>query len=290
MWVVKFMLFSFYFLKESTRVFDRTELLTFFQANPNVSIERRGDDKDFVYHHPVLDFYAHFILSSKSAIPHLERLNPKYLDVNFRVEFDIKLPTYCVELVLDIAEELARMFKFFVYNESYENVVAFRKNTIVKTFELWKNAYKNKKEEEIAKYSRIDSASLAQIYNYILRKPKLEVLLDKAKVKIPNYFFMRTDKSRTAFVCMSWNGTTPFIIPPGVDILYFDDPKYRKYIAMSELSIKADKMMKVIDGYSNIRMVDVKTVNKFRKMIVKTKFAPLTVELKEIELNNILDI
>ncbi len=284
------MLFKFYFLKEGTRVFDRTELLTFFQANPNISMDRKGDDRDFIYHHPILDFTAHFILSSKSAIPHLERLNPRYLDVNFRVEFDIILPTYCVELVLDIAEELAKMFKFYIYNESYEDVVAFRKNTIVKTFELWKNAYKNKNEEEISKFSRIDSASLAQIYNYILRKPKLEVLLDKTKINIPNYFFMRTDKSRTAFVCMSWDGTTPFIIPPGIDILYYDDTKYKKYIAMTELVLKGEKYMKIIDGYSNIKMVDIKSVNKLKKLIMKTKFAPLTVELKEIHIADILDI
>ncbi|MDE6945836.1 MAG: hypothetical protein K2P14_01495 [Anaeroplasmataceae bacterium] len=284
------MLFKFYYLKEGTRVFDRTDLLTFFQANPNITQERNGDNRDFTYHHPILDFDAHFILSSKSAIPHLERLNPKYFDVNFRVEFDITLPTYFVELILDIAEEIAKMFKFSVYNESYEDVVTFRKNTLAKTFTIWKNAYKNKNEEDIAKFSRIDSSSLSQIYNYILRKPKLEVLLDKSKVQISDYFFMRTDKSRIAYVCMSWDGNAPFIIPPGIDVLYFSDPKNPKYVAMSELVIKADKLLKTIDGYGTIRMVDIKSVGKLKKIISKTKFAPLTAELREVKLTEILDI
>lgn len=284
------MLFKFYYLKEGTRVFDRTELLTYFQANPNITLERNGENRDYTYHHPILDFDAHFIVSSKSAIPHLERLNPKYFDVNFRVEFDIKLPTYCVELILDIADEIAKMFKFSVYNESYEDVVTFRKNTLAKTFDIWKNAYKNKNEDEIASYNRIDPALLSQIYNYILRKPKLEVLLDRNKVQISDYFFMRSDKSRTAFVCMSWDGNDPFIIPPGIDILFFNDPKNPKYISMQELAIRADKLMKMIDGYGNIRMVDMKSIGKLRKIIVKSKFAPLTVELKEIKLSNILDI
>ncbi|MCM1130071.1 MAG: hypothetical protein NC310_03470 [Roseburia sp.] len=284
------MQFKFYYLKEGTRVFDRTELLTYFQSNPNVTLEKNGDNRDYTFHHPILDFDAHFILSAKSAIPHLERLNPKYFDVNFRVEFDIKLPTYCVELILDIADEIAKMFKFAVYNESYENVVAFRKNTLAKTFDIWKNAYKNKNEEEIASFSRIDSASLSQIYNYILRKPKLEVLLDGNKVQISDYFFMRADKSRTAFVCMSWDGENPFIIPPGIDILYYKDSKAPKYVAMQELVLKADKLLKIIDGYGNIRMVDGKAIGKLRKIITKSKFAPLTVELKEIKLKNILDI
>lgn len=284
------MQFKFYFLKEGTRVFDRTELLTYFQANSNVTLEKNGENRDYTYHHPILDFDAHFILSSKSAIPHLERLNPKFFDVNFRVEFDIKLPTYCVELILDMADEIAKMFKFSVYNESYEDVITFKKNVLVKTFDLWKNAYKNKNEEEIAGYSRIDSALLSQIYNYILRKPKLEVLLDRNKVQLSDYFFMRTDKSRSAFVCMAWDGENSFIIPPGIDILYYCDSKVKKYIAMQELSLKADKLFKIIDGYSNIRMVDDKSVGKLKKIILKSKFAPLTVELKEIKLKDILDM
>jgi hypothetical protein len=37
-------------------------------------------------------------------------------------------------------------------------------------------------------------------------------------------------------------------------------------------------------------MVDVKSVPKLRKILVKSKFAPLTVELKEIQLKDILDV
>lgn len=284
------MLFRFYFLKEGTRVFDRTELLTFFQANPNVEMGKKGEDRIYHYHHPVLDFDASFILSSKSVVPHLERLNPKFYDVNFRVEFDILLPTYSVELILDMAEEIARMFKFAVYNESYEDVVPFRKNLLAKTFDIWKGAFKNKNEDEVARFSRIDSTSLSEIYNYILRKPKLEVLLDKDKIQISDYFFLRTDKSRTAFICMKWDGTSPFILPPGVDIFYYEDNKTDKYIALAELTARAEKLFKSIDGYGSLKMVDGKCVGKLRKIITKTKFAPLTVELKEIKLNQILDV
>ena len=59
---------------------------------------------------------------------------------------------------------------------------------------------------------------------------------------------------------------------------------------MDELSSKADKFLKPIDGYGSIKMVDGKSVNKVKKIITKNKFAPLTVELKEINLNEILDI
>ena len=284
------MLFAFYFLKEGTRVFDRTELLTYFQANPNITMSKRGDDRIYHYHHPVLGFDADFILTSKSVVPHLERLNPKFYDVNFKVEFDILLPSYSVDMLLDISEEISKMFKFAVYNESYEDVIPFRKNILAKTFEHWKNAYKNKHEDDVAKYSRIDSTSLSEIYNYILRKPKLEVLLDKDKIQISDYFFLRTEKSRTAFICMQWDGSSPFILPPGVDIFYYQDNKHNKYIALAELVGRAEKLFKSIDGYGTLKMIDGKNVGKLKKIITKTKFAPLTVELREIKLTNILDV
>ena len=72
--------------------------------------------------------------------------------------------------------------------------------------------------------------------------------------------------------------------------LYFNEPKNKKYIAMTELQVKADKLLKTIDGYGNLRMVDVKSVPKLRKILTKSKFAPLTVELKEIKLKDILDV
>ena len=284
------MLFTFYFLKEGTRVIDRTELLTYFQANPNVTMSKRGDDRIYHYHHPILGFDADFVLTSKSVVPHLERLNPKFYDVNFKVEFDILLPTYSVELILDIAEEISKMFKLAVYNESYEDVAPFRKNMLARTFDIWKSAYKNKHEDEVAKYSRIDATSLAEIYNYILRKPKLEVLLDKDKIQISDYFFLRTEKSRTAFICMKWDGNTPFILPPGVDIFYYEDNKYSKYIALAELVGISEKLFKSIDGYGTLRLIDSINVGKLKKIITKTKFAPLTVELKAIKLTHILDV
>lgn len=59
---------------------------------------------------------------------------------------------------------------------------------------------------------------------------------------------------------------------------------------MDELVLKAEKLFKTIDGYGSIRMVDAKSMGKLKKIIQKTKFAPLTVELREIYLNEILDI
>lgn len=282
--------FRFYFLKEGTRIYEKSDLITFFQSNPNVTMEKRLDDRIFIYHHPILNFKARFIMTSKSCIPHLERLNPKYFDVNFLVEFNILLPTYAVELILDIVEDLVKLFKFHIYNQAYEDVSPFRRSMMIKAFDAWKRAYKDNHEEEIAAYNRLDPQTISQVYGYLLRKAKLEILLDKNKVIISNYFFLHAERSRTAFVAISWDGYSPFILPPAVDILYLDDGKCTKYIPMSEILQKAEKLFRPIDGYGIIQMMDVKNTKKFHKILTKDKFAPLTAELKVLSMDKILDI
>ncbi len=282
--------FRFYFLKEGTRIYEKSDLITYFQANSNITEEKRHDDRIYTFHHPILNFEARFIMTSKSCVPHLERLNPKYFDVNFFVEFSILLPTYSVEIILDIIEELVKQFKFYVYNQAYEDVSPFRRAMMIKAFEAWKRAYKDNHEDEIAMYNRLDPQTISQVYGYLLRRAKLEILLDKNKVVISNYFFLHAQRSRTAFVAISWDGYSPFILPPAVDILFLDDGKVSKYIPMAEVLQKAEKLFHPIDGYGIIQMMDIKNTKKLHKILTKDRFAPLTAELKKLSMDKILDI
>ena len=59
---------------------------------------------------------------------------------------------------------------------------------------------------------------------------------------------------------------------------------------MSEVLTKAEKLFKPIDGYGIIQMMDIKNTKKLHKILTKDKFATLTVELKPLSLEKILDI
>ena len=281
--------FRLYFLQEGTRTYDKSDLITYFKANSSITSEKEGDNRVFTFHHPILNFEARFIMTAISCVPRLEKLNPKFFDVNFMLEFNILLPTYSAEIVFDMVEDIIKMFKFYVYNEAYQDVIPFRKSFMIKTFESWKRAYKDDNEDEIANYNRLDPQTLSQVYNYLLRQKKLEIFLDPSVV-ISNYYFLRTDRSRSAFVTIKWDGESPFILPPAVDVLYLNDGKTSRYLPMSEVLQKTEKLFKPIDGYGVIQMMDAKNVKKFHKILVKEKFAPLIAELKFLPLENILDI
>ena len=122
------------------------------------------------------------------------------------------------------------------------------------------------------------------------KQKRLELTLEDQKVTVSKYSFYKAEKSRTAFIAVKWDGFSPFVLPPAVDILVLEDSKSYKYIAVSELMLKAKKLFTIIDGYGDISVVDQSNTKKLYKVLTKEKFAPLSVKLEELTLNNILDI
>ncbi|MBR6071747.1 MAG: hypothetical protein IKP77_02805 [Acholeplasmatales bacterium] len=286
--------FQLYFLKEGTRVYEKADLITLLSATPNITAPEMNNKTGkyvFTYRHTVLDFEAKIIISDKSVVPHLERLNSRFYDVNVYVEFDVLSPNYAVEILLDIVQEIASKFDFKIYVESFVyDVKPFRRAEIIKNFNSWKRAYADKHPEELSKYCKLDSQAISLVYGYLQKKKRLEITFDTSKVQISDYVFLHTEKSRSAFVAIKWDGEKQFILPPAVDLMILDDGKVNRYISMSEIMMKAEKVFKPIDGYGSIQIVDAKCIKKLHKLLVKERFSPPYVELKQLPLENIKDI
>ena len=285
--------FRFYFLKEGTRIYEKTDLITYLVANPNITpSERNGASGPlvFTYHHHVLNFEAKFVMSDKAVIPHIEKLSPKYFDVNFYVEFDVLLSDYACEILLDIIEEICKRFRFLVFNQALEDVISFRRPYLIKTFSSWKKAYADRYPEAVAKFNNLDPQALSMVYGYLQKRKRLELTMENDKINITNYIFLHTDKSRSAYVGIKWDGEHAFILPPAVDIMLLDDGKVLRYIPMAEIMSKAEKMFQPIDGYGDIQLLDQKYTKKLHKILSKEKFAPLAAKLDLLSIDRILDI
>ena len=122
------------------------------------------------------------------------------------------------------------------------------------------------------------------------KQKRLELTLEDQRVSVSKYTFYKAEKSRTAFIAIKWDGYSAFVLPPAVDILVLEDSKTVKFVAISELMLKAKKLFTIIDGYGDISILDNANTKKLYKILTKEKFAPLSVKLEELTLNNILDI
>ena len=80
------------------------------------------------------------------------------------------------------------------------------------------------------------------------------------------------------------------ILPKDCDILYLNDGKTSKYIAMNEIFAKTEKLFIPIDGYGNIMLLEEKAIKKLHKLLLKERFAPLHEEIIPFGMEKILDV
>lgn len=282
------MKFRYYFFKENTRIYDKAELLTYLEAQPFMTLYQDSDVKVAKYHNTVINMDAEFILNTKSIVPNIQKLNPKYVDLNIYVEFDVLNNTYKVNKIIDMIEVICRRFDFFVYNEYFEDVLSFKRQTMIRVFELVKNGYKKKYEEKFMSYSRLDKESLDQIYSFLEVKSQIDNIED---YNVLNYCFLRENETRKVYVGMDLDLSRPFILPPCVQLVRFQNEGEVSVISAAEFKKKIQKFMGLVDArLYDVYMVEEKYFKKVKKIILKTKFDKVKVELKEVPFTLVLDL
>lgn len=233
------MKFRYYFFKEGTRVYDKAELLTYLEAQPYMRLLQEGAIKVAKYHNTVINMDADFIFNTKSIVSNIQRLDPKYLDLNIYVEFDVLNNTYKVSKIVDMIEVICKRFDFSVYNEYFEDVSPFKRSLLINAFELVKVGYKKKYEEEFMNYSRLDKESLASIYSFLEIKDQIQNL---DGYDFLNYVFFKENESRRVYVGVDMDLKKPFVIPPCVKLVRIDTGTSRIIVSYEDLKKKIDNI------------------------------------------------
>ena len=127
------------------------------------------------------------------------------------------------------------MFSLVVTIDSKEKKVLLDPQVVSRGFIYMKDS------EELTKYCKLDSQAISLVYGYLQKKKRLEITYDTSKVQVSDYVYLHTEKSRSAFIAIRWDGEKQFILPPAVDLLMLDDGKVNRYISMSEIMMKAEK-------------------------------------------------
>ncbi len=286
------MLFRYYFFKEGSRNYEVVDLLSYFKANPYISVIPKSEYTTVArYHNTILDFKADFILSNKSIVYGIERLNPAYIDTCLYVEFDVLSPTYDVELVINICEDICKMFNFYIYSDPFEDVCSFKKNLMIRAFEVVKRAYKQKEPKTVAEYHKAEPEVLTLVYDYLLQKNILEDLLEEDKINVPKIKFYAVEGKRKVYTSIDVSADVPFVFPTFVDMIHVLTSNGYIFISAEEFMQKTKKYFRHIESSTNnLKYVTSKEMKKIAKILTKYSFSPLILELQEVEFKKVLDI
>ncbi|HBT59481.1 MAG TPA: hypothetical protein DEA45_01500, partial [Acholeplasmataceae bacterium] len=82
-------MFVLHFFKEKSRSFDYERILSFFDEiaeSELAPVDENSSEVRILYRHPILKSKADFVITKKSTVTDIYKLDPHYLDVNFRIE------------------------------------------------------------------------------------------------------------------------------------------------------------------------------------------------------------
>lgn len=285
--------FILHFFKEKTRQFDYERLLSFFNDVPEATIIDTDDASSelrIAYRHPILKSSADFVVSRRSTVQDIYKLDPHFLDVNFRLEVPLLTPTYSSNIIFEITQKLCKEFNFSTYNALYEDVMPFRFEVVSRGFEIAKQNFKDKFSYQLDNYYSYPQIKLNECLKYVNEQYDLHRYYKEQNVYVPNYFVVVDEQNKVHFT-MEWAENTRTLFPPHIDFIYYRSGLETSVLPYDEVMAKIEKYTTNVPGFiENTKVIEPKQTKKVNKALKKAKFTKVNSTLIRIDLSQVIDI
>lgn len=285
--------FILHFFKEKTRQFDYERLLSFFNDVPEAEVidaDEASSELRIAYRHPILKSSADFVVSRRSTVQDIYKLDPHFLDINFRLEVPLLTPTFSSNIIFEITQKLCKEFNFSTYNSLYEDVMPFRFEVVSRGFEIAKQNFKDKFSYQLDNYYSFPQTKLNECLKYVNEQYDLHRYYKEQDVYVPNYFVVVDEDEKVHFT-MEWAENTRTLFPPHVDYIYYRSGLETSILPYDEVMAKIEKYTSNVPGFiENTKVIDPKQTKKVNKALKKAKFTKVRSTLIRIDLSQVIDI
>jgi hypothetical protein len=282
--------FNVYFFREKTQEEVNFKTINeYFIALGNTSLEPGSDKAVFSYHLSRFDVNLEFILTKASAVPSLDRLNPKYLEIKIHCEFPLVLPSYIAKKMFEVIKNFSIHFHYFVYSEMFEDVTTYQNELLVAAFSRAKKHYLTKYQSISSLYYNVPETKLNQVLFYVDEQLSLQQTLSSKLIYCPNYIYLKNEINEI-ILGFEWQEGTAVIIPPQTDIVVYSNETKSKVYRLSEVILKINKYLIRIPGFlDSARMINPKKKKKVARIMKKLKLKEVEDKLLIVVKDKILD-
>lgn len=279
-----------FFRDSSLEKLDFASVLDFFDNYPNFKIYYTEDDVQIDYRDDDFKFSYRYLITKKSRVNNIYKLNPKYLNVNFYLELPVLIPSFLVKEILTITQKISKLFDLEIYNDSFKDVQPFnladvvvlfeesRKQTIEEYGMQDKLPFSKDKLDEVCRYQRsVDS--LREYYHNEVEVNICEPILDK----VTNEYGIST----------TWEVGTPMVFPPHLAYIYVKEEDNLPFLVRRDdfMSIVGKYLIEIVNFLPDMYILKAKQAKSARKTINKLrKVAIIDQNFKSFRLSNLLDI
>ena len=268
---------NIHFFRNSTlEKIDFNKVLEFFDTIPNFTTYYTDDEVEIEYKDKEFDFEYRYLITKKSRVSKIYKLDPMYSNINFLLEMPLVIPTFLAKEVFTITQKLCKVFELGYYHDSFDDVQAFNIVDLLVFFDKLRTAY----IDEVGLGDKIyyDSEKLNVICKF---QRSVDSLIEYYHNDVTvNLCYPVIDKnSNESGICYDWRMGTPIIFAPYVDYINIQD------VEEGNILIKKDALFAIIAKH----LVEIK--NFLPDMyIVKPKAAKAcTKELRKIKKAMLLD-
>ena len=277
--------FKFHFFKEKSRSIDIDLLIEYFEKR---SFKTHMDERylKFVFVHPTIGTSYYFMLTPKTTVPDIYRLNPKYLDVNFEFNIPVMVSNFMLDKALKDIESFCKNFNLSIYHPLFEDVLPFQYDTLLEVYKIYKKAYVKQHPEYLQSFVFINKDTLYTMSKYSDDLISLKEYFHDVQTYVPKYQFILCDQ--TLHIGFEWKHDVLTIIPPEANVCYYDILGQVHMIDLNHVMPRIEKFIAKVPGtIQGTHVIMKKYLKKVQKIMKKQASmsiceTPLKVYLKDL--------
>lgn len=283
------MKFELFFFKENTRTYDVEALINLILSDSSFSLRNADDRLTLKYSNQIVKLDYSFNFTKASRVPDINRVSPKFLDLDFYVEFDVLLPTYKLNLIINTIENVCRTFGLSIYHVWFEDVSAFSKTLITDAYDKVRLSYKDQFPLEYKPLKYISKDKLEAYYRYTLEGKATNEYYNNQYYFLDLYFVENLTYNRVK-LATELKLESSIIIPPFVDVIVIEKNGKKSYYDYDAVFQQINKYTKEFPGFiGNAVMIEEKNIKKVVKVITKMKLNPTVDRIEKISEESLVD-
>lgn len=279
-----------FFRDSNLEKLDFLKVFEFFESYPNFKIYYTDEEVQIVYRDDDFKFSYRYLITKKSRVSQIYKLDPQFLNINFLLELPLLVPSFLVKEILALTQKLCKLFDLVIYNDAFDDVQPFNLADVVVLFEESRREavaqyglqdklpFEKNKLDEVCRYQRSIS-SLREYYNHEYEVNLVEPILDK----ITNEYG----------ISVTWNVGKPMVFPPHLSYVYVKEEQNIPFLVRRKdfMSIMRKHLVEVDDFLPDMYILRPKQAKASRKAVNRLrKVAIIDKNFKLVRLANLIDI
>lgn len=261
----------------------------YFDNLDNSTIKSNDDEVVITINMNNFDFKYQYLITKRSRVSSLYRLNLEFININLLCEIPSVLPQYISRLIFKQISEICEKFELSIFCDAFDNIHSFDMFELITV--LGKERVRFIEENEDVVTYKMPMGVLNEMCCYQSMINELPNYV-KGDVIVKKYNIMREKRTGAIRTSISWKAGTPTLFPPHLNYVQVEEEENLVALVPIEMFYKyAEKLMnEVKDVEFKLLYLNEKTALKVKKLVKKMRKAIVSfTNFDEVKITDLIE-